>query len=81
MPTPGSCSIIPSTPLFLGATMRSLSVSIVGATGAVGVEFLDLLAKRDFPVGRLRLFGSARSAGTRVPWRGGEIEVEDLGCG
>jgi len=58
--------------------VRSLDVGIVGATGAVGVEFLDLLERRGFPVGRLRLFGSARSAGRRIGWRGRELEVEDL---
>ena len=40
------------------------NVAIVGATGAVGEEFLAVLAQRRFPIGRLRLLASARSAGS-----------------
>ncbi|MCJ7726324.1 MAG: aspartate-semialdehyde dehydrogenase [Acidimicrobiia bacterium] len=56
----------------------STRVAVVGATGAVGREMLDTLARRDFPVGEIRLMASSRSAGTRVqtPW--GEVVVEDL---
>ncbi len=57
---------------------RPLNVGIAGATGAVGVEFLDLLARRDFPVGTLRLFGSKRSAGSTVRWKERDIVVEEL---
>ena len=39
-------------------------VAIVGASGAVGQEFLKVLAERHFPITELKLFGSARSAGT-----------------
>jgi aspartate-semialdehyde dehydrogenase len=54
-----------------------LTVAVVGATGQVGAVMRRLLDERDFPVGRMRYFASARSAGSRLPWRGREIEVED----
>jgi aspartate-semialdehyde dehydrogenase len=53
-------------------------VAIVGATGQVGGVMLSVLAERDFPVGSLRLFASARSAGRTFPWAGGEVVVEDV---
>ncbi|WP_404712671.1 aspartate-semialdehyde dehydrogenase [Sphingomonas sp. MMS24-J13] len=53
------------------------SVGIVGATGLVGTMMRELLAERAFPLASLRLFASARSAGTKLPWAGGEIVVED----
>jgi len=56
----------------------SLSVAVVGATGVVGQEFLRVLEQRRFPVKRLRLMASARSAGRRVSWMGAEHLVEDL---
>lgn len=40
-----------------------MNIAIVGASGAVGQEFLRVLTEQDFPVDNLRLFGSARSAG------------------
>jgi aspartate-semialdehyde dehydrogenase len=52
-------------------------VGIVGATGLVGSMMLELLAERGLPVASLRLFASARSAGSTLPWNGGEIVVED----
>ena len=42
----------------------SARVAVVGATGAVGREMLDTLARRGFPIGELRLMASSRSAGT-----------------
>ena len=45
-------------------------VAIVGATGAVGREMLAILEERSFPLARLRLFASPRSAGARIPFRG-----------
>ncbi|SDA16972.1 aspartate-semialdehyde dehydrogenase [Sphingomonas sp. NFR15] len=54
-----------------------LAVGIVGATGLVGSMMLTMLAERKFPFTALRLFASARSAGSRVPFKGGEILVED----
>jgi len=55
----------------------SLAVGIVGATGMVGEIMRSILAERDFPVGSLRLFASARSAGKRRWWQDREIVVED----
>lgn len=51
------------------------NVAIVGATGAVGQEFLKILTERNFPVEELRLLATKRSAGKRVEWQGREIEV------
>ncbi len=57
-----------------------LSVGVAGATGAVGEELLRLLSeRRRLPVGSLRAFASAGSAGRRLPFAGGEVLVEDLG--
>jgi len=52
-------------------------VGVVGATGQVGGVVLRLLADRGFPLDELRLFASARSAGTTIPFAGREITVED----
>lgn len=52
-------------------------VGVVGATGLVGTMMRELLTERGFPVASLRLFASARSAGSTLPWNGGEIVVED----
>jgi aspartate-semialdehyde dehydrogenase len=54
-----------------------MNIGIVGATGQVGGVMRQILAGREFPVRRLRLFASARSAGRSLPWRGTEITVED----
>jgi aspartate-semialdehyde dehydrogenase len=54
------------------------AIAIVGATGAVGVELLSILAERDFPVGELRLLASPRSAGKTLPFRDYDIGVEPL---
>ncbi|MEY4119215.1 MAG: hypothetical protein RLZZ116_2543 [Planctomycetota bacterium] len=56
-------------------------VAIVGATGAVGREMLAILEQRAFPLRSLRLFASPRSRGMRIPFRGGEVVVEDLAHG
>ncbi|GGF35390.1 aspartate-semialdehyde dehydrogenase [Aliidongia dinghuensis] len=53
-------------------------VAIVGATGAVGVEFLQLLEERNFPLAELRLLASPRSAGKKMGFKGTEITVEAL---
>ena len=55
----------------------TLRIGIVGATGLVGQAMRDILAEREFPVGQMRLFASARSAGRTLPWRGAEVAVED----
>jgi aspartate-semialdehyde dehydrogenase len=54
-----------------------MRVAVVGATGQVGTVIRVLLIERDFPVADIRFFASARSAGTTLPWRDGQIEVED----
>ena len=59
-------------------TMNQPHVAIVGATGAVGVEMLLCLEQRNFPVGKLKLLASARSAGKRVKFRGEDVVVEEL---
>ena len=55
-----------------------MKVAIVGASGAVGQEFLRILEERHFPIDELVLFGSQRSAGRKYPFRGKEIEVKLL---
>lgn len=55
-----------------------MNVAIVGASGAVGQEFIKVLEQQDFPVDELRLFGSARSAGRKYSFRGKDYVVEEL---
>ena len=55
-----------------------MKVAIVGASGAVGQEFLRVLAEQKFPVDELLLFGSSRSAGRKYAFGGKEIEVREL---
>ena len=55
-----------------------MNVAIVGASGAVGQEFLRVLAEREFPIDNLLLFGSQRSAGTTYTFRGKEYTVRLL---
>ncbi|MGY3553320.1 aspartate-semialdehyde dehydrogenase [Williamsia sp. R60] len=52
-------------------------VGVVGATGQVGAVMRKLLEERNFPADEIRFFASSRSAGKKLPWRGGEIEIED----
>jgi aspartate-semialdehyde dehydrogenase len=54
-----------------------MRIGIVGATGQVGGVMRRILEEREFPVTELRLFASARSAGSTLPWKGGEVVVED----
>ncbi|GGK02259.1 aspartate-semialdehyde dehydrogenase [Pilimelia anulata] len=54
-----------------------MRIGIVGATGQVGAVMRQLLADRNFPVSQLRVFASARSAGRTLPWKDGEVTVED----
>ncbi|MFJ5193031.1 aspartate-semialdehyde dehydrogenase [Streptomyces sp. NPDC088394] len=54
-----------------------MKVGIVGATGQVGTVMRSILAERKFPADELRLFASARSAGSTIEWEGREITVED----
>ena len=53
-------------------------VAVVGATGAVGVELMQCLEQRKFPLSNLRLFASARSAGKTLPFKGKPVTVEEL---
>jgi aspartate-semialdehyde dehydrogenase len=53
------------------------TVAVVGATGQVGAVMRRLLDERDFPLGDIRFFASARSAGSTLSWRGRDIVVED----
>jgi aspartate-semialdehyde dehydrogenase len=53
-------------------------VAVIGATGAVGVEMIECLRKRAFPLRTLRLFASARSAGQRMAFGSASIAVEEL---
>ncbi|HVP11706.1 MAG TPA: aspartate-semialdehyde dehydrogenase [Phycisphaerae bacterium] len=55
------------------------NIAILGATGAVGLEFIAVLEQRKTPVGELRLLASARSAGTKLRFRGREIRVDEVG--
>ena len=54
------------------------NVAVVGATGAVGLEMIKTLEKRNFPVGQLTLLASARSAGKTLPFHGRDIPVQEL---
>ena len=57
---------------------RNPHVAVVGATGAVGIEMIKTLEKRDFPAGQLTLLASARSAGKKLTFRGQDITVKEL---
>ncbi len=57
---------------------RSLNVAVLGASGAVGHELLELLLERNFPIGDLRLLASARSAGSLISWNGSKIKVHEV---
>lgn len=53
-------------------------VAIVGASGAVGVEMIKTLERRSFPIGKLTLLASKRSAGKTLKYRGSEIAIQEL---
>jgi aspartate-semialdehyde dehydrogenase len=55
-----------------------MKVAVVGASGAVGQEFLKILEERNFPMDELVLFGSSRSAGKKYTFQGKEIVVKEL---
>src|SRR5512134_1037928 len=57
---------------------RTPQVAVVGATGAVGIEMIKTLEKRDFPVGKLTLLASARSVGRKLKFRGADVTVTEL---
>jgi aspartate-semialdehyde dehydrogenase len=58
--------------------MKEYTVAVAGATGAVGNEMITTLEQRKFPVKKLKLLASSRSVGKTIPFRGEEIEVEEL---
>ena len=57
---------------------KQFVVAVAGATGAVGREMLKTLEQRNFPASKVIALASSRSAGTRVPYHGGELVVEEL---
>ena len=54
-----------------------MRVGVFGATGQVGSVMRTLLDERKFPLDEIRFFASSRSAGTKLPWKGTEVVVED----
>jgi aspartate-semialdehyde dehydrogenase len=58
------------------AAGKLYNVAVIGATGIVGTEFLKIVAQRSFPLKGLKLLATERSAGKRIPFGEGEIEVE-----
>ncbi len=58
---------------------KPLVVAVAGATGAVGRVMLEILEQRRFPVSRLVALASKKSAGRVLPWKGGEVVVEEMG--
>src|SRR5436190_2177139 len=57
---------------------RNPHVAVVGATGAVGIEMIKTLERRNFPVGELTLLASARSVGKKLKFKGKEIAIKEL---
>jgi aspartate-semialdehyde dehydrogenase len=57
---------------------KSYHVAIVGATGAVGIEMLRVLEKREFPVSQITLLASAKSAGKELEFRGKPVVIQEL---
>jgi len=57
---------------------RNPHVAVVGATGAVGIEMIKTLEKRNFPVGKLTLLASARSVGKKLKFKGEQVAVQEL---
>ena len=58
--------------------MNKVNVGILGATGAVGEEMLNVLAERNFPIKNLKLLASAKSAGKNINWNGNDYTVEEV---
>lgn len=59
--------------------MKKINIGVVGATGMVGQMIMTLLEERDFPIENIYAFASARSAGKKIPFKDGEITIEELG--
>ena len=64
-----------------GSLTKSYRVAILGATGAVGTELLELLERRNFPLADLKLLASPRSAGRTLQFQGENLLVEPVGEG
>ncbi|MEW6500164.1 MAG: aspartate-semialdehyde dehydrogenase [Thermodesulfobacteriota bacterium] len=60
------------------STNRKFNVAVAGATGAVGGAMLEVLERRNFPLGELRLLASARSVGKKLKFKGQEIAVQEM---
>ena len=58
--------------------MKNKNIAIVGATGAVGREFVGCIEQRGVPVKSLKLLASARSTGQKQMFRGEELTIEEL---
>jgi aspartate-semialdehyde dehydrogenase len=59
------------------SAQKLFNVAVVGATGAVGQRIVRLLEERNFPLKELRLLSSSRSSGTKMPFKGKELTVEE----
>ena len=59
--------------------MKTYTVAVLGATGAVGQEMINALAERNFPVGKLIPLASARSVGKTLQFKGEDVAIE-LAC-
>ena len=58
--------------------MKTYTVAVLGATGAVGQEMIKILQERNFPVGKLVPLASARSAGKTLTFRGEEVTIREV---
>src|SRR5437660_11273378 len=65
--------------LQFAAVKKEYHIALVGATGAVGAELLNVLERRNFPVAKIRALASGKSAGKKVKFRNRPITVEELG--
>ena len=57
---------------------KKYCVAVAGCTGAVGVEMIATLEKRNFPVSRIKLLASSRSAGKTATFRGEKVVIEEM---
>lgn len=58
--------------------MKKYNVAVAGATGAVGIEMIQILEERNFPVNEIRLLASKRSAGKKMTFNGAEVTIQEL---